>query len=116
MVATLWIPARVVKSMLKQQRGRALIWRRAREDPRSPSADTRRPVLARAQVFKPAGSADVLMMREYARGALKADSVLRVGRLDVRRKEVKADRALRAGAKRAAAKARPAALLHVPHM
>lgn len=46
------------------------------------------------------------MMREYAHGVLKKESVLRVGRIDVRRKEVKADRALRAEEKRAAAKVR----------
>ena len=59
-----------------------------------------------AQVYKPASGADIVFMRVYARGVLKKEAVLRVGQIDLRRKEVKGDRALQKQEKRAAAKVR----------
>lgn len=56
------------------------------------------------QVYKRASGADMIMMREYAHGVLRKEAVLRIGQRDLRREEVKTDKALRSEEKRAAAK------------
>ncbi len=69
-------------------------------------------------MYKPASGVDIILMREYARGVLRKEAVLRVGQIDLRRKEVKTDKVLRSEEKRAAAKVRHekvSALLDVQH-
>jgi hypothetical protein len=48
----------------------------------------------------------MMLMREYSHGVLRKEAVLRVGQVDLRRKEVKTDKALRSEERRAAAKVR----------
>lgn len=55
-------------------------------------------------MYKPASGADVITMRDYAKGVLRKENVLRIGQVDHHKNEVKADRGLRSEEKRATAK------------